>query len=202
MKLHFSPTSPFARKVVVTAAEKGIGDQVQLVTADVASGTTRGNPLGKIPALSLDDGQVLYDSPVICEYLDSQAKGRKLFPARGPKRFKALTLQALGDGVMDAAVLVVGERRQRPPEKQHQPAVDKQMGKIATALDTAEAMLVAKEIGRAPTIGTITLGCALGYLDLRFPDYKWRKGRQKLARWYKSFAKRPSMAGSVPKDPA
>ncbi|MGH6719762.1 MAG: glutathione S-transferase N-terminal domain-containing protein [Alphaproteobacteria bacterium] len=205
MKLRFSPTSPYVRKVVVTAAEKGLADRVELVltnAADPASGLDRLNPLGKVPALVTDDGEVLFDSPVICEYLDGLAKGRRLVPARGPKRFKALKLQALGDGVLDAAVLVMGERRQRPEEKQHQPFIDKQMKKINGALDAFEAMLVGKEIGRAPNIGTITLGCALGYLDFRFPDYTWRKGRQKLGRWYTSFAKRPSMAGSSPKDPA
>jgi glutathione S-transferase len=205
MKLRFSPTSPYVRKVVVTAAEKGLSDRVDLVptnAADPASGLDRLNPLGKVPALVTDEGEVLFDSPVICEYLDSQAKGRRLIPARGPKRFKTLKLQALGDGVLDAAVLVMGERKQRPAEKQHQPFVDKHMKKITTALDAFEAMLVAKEIGRAPTVGTITMGCALGYLDFRFPDLKWRKGRTKLGRWFKSFSKRPSMAGSGPKDPA
>jgi glutathione S-transferase len=108
----------------------------------------------------------------------------------------------LADGLMDAAVLIMGERNQRPPEKQHQPAVDKQMQKITAALDAFEAMIEAKELGRAPTVGSIALGCALGYLEFRFPDLKWRKGRVKLGRWYKSFAKRPSMAGSVPKAPA
>ena len=205
MKLRFSPTSPYVRKVVVTAAEKGLADQLTLVktnAADPASGLERDNPLGKVPALVLEDGSSLFDSPVICEYLDGQAKGRKLIPARGPKRFAALKLQATADGVLDAAVLVMGERRQRPEDKQHQPFIEKQMKKITNALDAFEGMLVAKQIGRAPNIGTISMGCALGYLDFRFPDYKWRKGRPKLARWFKSFAKRPSMTGSVPKDAA
>ncbi len=205
MKLRFSPTSPYVRKVVVTAAEKGIADRLTLVktnAADPASGLARDNPLGKVPALITDDGDSLYDSPVICEFLDGQAKGRKLIPARGPKRFKALKLQAAADGVLDAAVLVMGERRQRPEDKQYQPFIDKQMKKIDQALDVFEAVIAAKEMGRAPTIGSISVGCALGYLDFRFPDYKWRKGRTKLARWFKSFSKRPSMSGSEPRDAA
>lgn len=205
MKLRYSTTSPYVRKVVVTAAEKGLADRLTLVktnAADPASGLARDNPLGKVPALITDDGESLYDSPVICEYLDGLAKGRKLVPARGPKRFKTLKLQATADGVLDAAVLVMGERRQRPEDKQYQPFIDKQMRKVDNALDAFEAVIAAKEIGRAPTLGSISVGCALGYLDFRFPDYKWRKGRPKLARWFKSFAKRPSMAGSVPKDAA
>lgn len=202
MKLFFSPTSPYARKVVVTAAEKGLGDKLKLAPAGPESGLARENPLGKVPTLVTDDGMTLFDSPVICEYLDGQAKGRRLIPARGPKRFKVLKTEALADGLLDAAILIMAERKQRPPEKQHQPAVDKQMQKINAALDAMEAMLEAKELGRAPTVGSIAVACALGYLEFRFPDLKWRKGRARLGRWYKSFAKRPSMMGSVPKDPA
>ena len=154
MKLFFSPTSPYVRKVVVTAAEKGLGDQLKLTAGGPDSGLARENPLGKVPALVTDDGMTLFDSPVICEYLDGQAKGRKLIPARGPKRFKVLKQQALADGLLDAAVLIMGERKQRPPEKQHQPAVDKQMQKINAALDALEALVEAKELGRAPTRST------------------------------------------------
>jgi len=205
MKLRYSVTSPYVRKVVVTAAEKGLTDKIKLVptnTNDAASGLDKDNPLGKVPTLITDDGETLYDSPVICEYLDSIAKGRKLLPARGPKRFKALKLQALADGILDAAVGVRMERMGRPPEMQHQPSVDKQMGKVKKALEALEGMAEAKELGRVPTVGTIALGCALGYLDFRYADMKWQRGHKKLARWYKSFSKRPSMAGSVPKDPA
>jgi glutathione S-transferase len=203
MKLRYSTTSPYVRKVVVTAAEKGLSDRIKLVptnTRDPASGLDKDNPLGKVPALVTDEGETLFDSPVICEYLDGQAKGRRLFPARGPKRFKALKQQALGDGILDAAVAVMSEKRFRPPEKLHQPDIDRQMGKITNALDAADAMIVAKELGRAPTIGSIAIGCALGYLDFRFPDFNWRRGRPRLSRWFKSLSKRPSMAGSMPKD--
>ncbi|MSP82081.1 MAG: glutathione S-transferase [Alphaproteobacteria bacterium] len=203
MKLRYSMTSPYVRKVVVTAAEKGLSDKIKLVptnTRDANSGLEKDNPLGKVPALITDDGESLYDSPVICEYLDGQAKGRRLIPARGPKRFKVLKLQALGDGMLDAAVAVMMEKRFRPPEKLHQPDIDRQMGKITNGLDALDAMIAAKELGRAPTIGSIAVGCALGYLDFRFPDLKWRRGRPKLTRWFKGFAKRPSMAGSEPKD--
>jgi glutathione S-transferase len=205
MKLRYSTTSPYVRKVVVTAAEKGLTDQIKLVatnTRDANSGLEKDNPLGKVPALITDDGESLYDSPVICEYLDGLAKGRRLIPARGPKRFKALKLQALGDGMLDAAVAAVVEKRFRPPEKLHQPDIDRQMGKVANGLDALETMIASKELGRAPTIGSIAVGCALGYLDFRFPDLKWRRGRPKLTRWFKSLSKRPSMAGSEPKDPA
>ena len=203
MKLRYSTTSPYVRKVVVTAAEKGLGDRIELIptsTQDPASGLERDNPLGKLPALITDEGLSLYDSPVICEYLDGLHKGRKLFPGRGPKRFKALKLQALGDGILDASVAVVMERRQRPADKQWQAGIDRQLKKVTNALDTLEGTV--GELGRAANIGTITVGCALGYVEFRFPELDWRKGRPKLARWYKSFAKRPSMAASVPRDPA
>ncbi len=200
MKLRFSPTSPYVRKVVVTAAETGQSDRIELVltnTRDPNSDLHVDNPLGKVPALITDDGVRLVDSPVICEYLDGLREGPRLVPPAGEARWQALRLQALADGILDAAVLRMLEGR-RPDGERSQAFADKQRGKIVATLDVLESE--APGFGDALTIGAVTVGCALGYLDFRFSDDDWRQGRPALAEWYEGFAKRPSMTASVPRE--
>jgi glutathione S-transferase len=206
MKLRYSPTSPYVRKVSVTAIELGLAEKIERIPTDPLdrdSGLAEHNPLGKVPALILDDGGVLYDSPVVCEYLDSLHGGPKLFPAAGPARWTALRHQALGDGILDAAILRMVETLRRPEKLRWQAWIDHQTAKIARALDRFEAE--ARELEGAPdgplTIGRITAGCALGYLDFRFPDLGWRDGRPGLAAWYADFARRPAMGETVPQAP-
>ncbi len=202
MKLRYSPTSPYVRKVSVTAIELGLGERIERVptdTQDRDSGITEHNPLGKVPALILDDGGLLYDSPVICEYLDTLHDGPRMFPAEGPERWTALRQQALADGILDAAILCMIETVRRPEELRWQVWIDRQNAKVMRAIDQFEAEAEALE---GPlTIGRIATGCALGYLDFRFPDLDWRAGRPKLAAWYEDFAQRPAMRETAPKAP-
>ncbi len=202
MKLRYSPTSPYVRKVSATAIELGLAGKIERIptnTQDRDSGIAEHNPLGKVPALILDDGGVLYDSPVICEYLDSLHEGPKLFPAAGPARWTALRQQALGDGLLDAAILRMLETVRRPEEFRWQVWIKHQTAKMTQALDRFEAE--ASKFGEAPTIGQITAGCALGYLDFRFPDLNWREGRPGLAAWCEIFAQRPAMQETQPQAP-
>ena len=200
MKLFYSPTSPYVRKVMVMLIEAGLRNAVMLEPGDAWNPETTllaYNPLSKIPALELDGGEVLYDSPVICEYIDSLNDGEKLFPATGDVRWRALRLQALGDGVMDAALLWMRESM-RPEDKQYDLQLDRQWAAIVRALDSLEEE--ADGFGDDATIGFIAIGCALGYMDLRFGDDDWRKGRPALADWFDRFSERPSMIETVPKD--
>lgn len=200
MKLRYSTTSPYVRKVVVTAAETGLSERIELVPTNPSDPRTdlpRDNPLGKVPALITDDGATLFDSPVICEYLDGLHAGEKLFPPSGPERWKALRQQALADGVLDAAVLCVMEGR-RPEGLRSRDWVERQKGKIARALDALEGE--AEDLSDEATIGTVTIGCGLGYLDFRCAEDGWRAGRPKLTAWYERFQKRPSMVATVPRE--
>ena len=199
MKLRHAPTSPYVRKVVVVLAELALDDRVERIDTlvwDPATDIGATNPLGKVPALITDDGTVLYDSPVICEYLNDLAGG-PLYPA-GAARWPALRLQALGDGILDAAILRLLESR-RPAALQSADWMARQKRVIDRALDALEGEVGAW--GEAPTIAQVTAGCALGYLDFRFGDEDWRPGRPSLAAWYDGFAARPSMQNSIPVDP-
>jgi glutathione S-transferase len=153
-------------------------------TTDPADPIRRDNPLGKIPALILEDGAVLYDSRVILEYLDAQAGGGRIIPT-GETRFRALTLQALADGLMDAALLQVYEKRWRDAEIQHGPWVDHQAGKVERVLASLEP--APPQLSGEPDVGHIALACALGYLDLRF-EGSWRKTHPLLVAWLDEFA--------------
>ena len=157
------------------------------------------NPSGKIPALVLDDGTVLFDSRVICAYLDTLHDGEKLAPdaGQGVAGFRAMALEALGDGIMDAAVLTRYELALRPADKQWADWRDGQMKKVNSALDDLEARWMSLLDGPL-SIGAISVGCALGYLDFRFEDMGWRDSRPALAAWYASFADRPSMQATKP----
>ena len=198
MKLHWSPRSPYVRKVMIVAHELGLTDRIETVRT-VVGGTTphaglmRQNPLGKIPTLELDDGTVLYDSPVICEYFDTLHDGPKLFPA-WPDRLTALRRLALGDGMLDIALAWVGERF-RPMQMQSGPHMTLWEGKLRACVDALEMEVGALESG-ALTIGHIGIGVALAYLDFRFGDLRWRDGHPRLAAWHETFAARPSVAAS------
>ena len=205
MKLRYSPASPYVRKCLVLAHEAGLAgriDVVPTVTADPASGLARDNPLGKIPALIVKDGQVLFDSPVICEYLDSLHRRPKLIPARGKARWTALRRHALADGILDASLLRRYESL-RPANERSATWDEKQKGVVTRALDVLEKEVkdLGKPSAKNTTLGHIAIGCALGYLDFRFAAENWRTGRPNLTRWYEAFAKRPSMAATVPRDP-
>lgn len=196
MKLHYSSHSPFVRKVRVTAAMLGISDRIEIIdtpTTPIATdpALATANPLGKIPALVTDDGETIYDSRVICEYLILLAGDGALLPATGPARWTALCQQALGDGLMDAAILRRYEVALRPEDKRWTDWDEAQKSKIERVLDAFEAGVDGLE--GEPTIGIIAAGCALGYLDLRFADEGWRQDHPKLAEWYEAWAQLPAM---------
>ena len=188
MILRSSPPSPFGRKVKLGLSILGLDSEVTIEKADptdASDSIRKQNPLGKIPALILQDGTVLYDSPVILEYLDSRAGGAKIIPKDPSARFAALTLQALCDGILDAGILLVYEGRWRPAEKHEPKWLEHQRGKVQRALDALEA--APPKLGTIPNVGQITLACALGYGDLRF-EGKWREGHPKLVTWLDEFS--------------
>src|SRR4051794_39228052 len=191
MKLRYSPNSPYVRKVMVLAIETGLDKRIEKIATTVVPTSTAGeiaaeNPLMKVPTLTTDDGQVLYDSPVICEYLDSLHSATKAFPAAGAARWNALRQQALGDGLLDAALLNRYENSLRPENLRWKDWSAGQLAKVRGALAALEAE--AGQLSGALTIGQITAGCALGYLDFRYPDDGWRDRHNKLAAWYQDFA--------------
>jgi len=186
MILRSSPASPFGRKIKIAIAELGLQQKIDVVPADTtdpAEPLRQQNPLGKIPTLVLEDGATLFDSRVIAEYLDHLAGGGQLFPA-GEARFTQLRLQALADGICDAALLQVYEIRFRPEDTRNAGWVENQAGKVERALLTLEA---APPSYQRPRIGEIALACALGYLDLRFAG-SWRARHPALVAWLDRFA--------------
>jgi glutathione S-transferase len=194
VRLFWSSRSPFVRKVMVAAHEVGIAGRIRSERVVVAANKPNAdvmavNPLNKIPTLVLDDGTALYDSRVICEYFDTLHEGAKLFPADRGARWAALRRQALGDGLMEASVLRVGEQA-RPREAQSETHLAAYRLKIVKTLDVLEAE--AEGLAVPISIGHIAIGCALAHLDFRFAADDWRTGRAKLATWYASFARRPS----------
>jgi glutathione S-transferase len=201
MRLYHSPASPFVRKVMVLLLESGRADAVTVVPASgtaVDPGTipVDHNPLGKIPALERAQGQTLYDSRVICRYLDDHF-GMGLYPAP-PRLWDTLVLEATADGMLDAAVLMVYEARIRPEELRYAPWVEGQWSKVARALDALEARWMDHLEGPLD-IGHIGVGCVLGYLDFRHAARDWRAGRPRLAAWEAGFRERPSMKATAPK---
>lgn len=190
MILRSSPPSPFGRKIKLAIGILGFDNEVTIEKADptdAGDSLRQQNPLGKIPALIIENGTVLYDSPVILEYLDHRAGGGKIVPAEPDARFAALTLQALCDGILDAGILLVYEGRWRPAEKHEPKWIEHQRGKVQRALDVLEA--APPKLGAIPNVGEITLACALGYGDLRF-EGKWRGGHPRLVKWLDEFAAR------------
>ena len=194
MKLFFSPTSPYVRKCLVVAHELGLTSRIEFMASN-AHPVTRDqsiiakNPLGKVPTLITDDGLVLYDSRVICEYLNDLAGG-KVFPASGKARWEALTLQSLADGILDAALLARYEDVARPEAIRWAEWRAGQLDKTETALASLEGNL-AVLAGRVD-IGSLSMACALWYLDLRFTELQWRDRYPKVALWYAGFSQRPS----------
>ena len=201
MKLMYAPASPFARKVRAASIELGLDGDIELVFTEVRPGapnTAYGeayNPLRKIPALALDDDSVIFDSTVICEYLDARA-GNKLIPADGQGRWHVLTLHALANGMCECAVLTRYETFLRPAEQQWPTWIDDQWDKISSGLDWFETH--GEELDVPVNLAQVTLGCLLGYLDFRFADNDWRPGRPMLSEWFAGFSQRPSLASTIP----
>jgi glutathione S-transferase len=188
MLLRYSPSSPFARKVRIAASVLGLADKIEARETDLndpADSIRVQNPLGKIPALVLDDGTVYYDSRVILEYLDHLAGGGRIIPSAEAARFAALRLQALCDGMLDAGVLIVYESRYRPAEKRVDAWVTRQTDKIARGLAALEAS--PPPLDPLPHVGQIALACVLGYGDLRFGG-QWRTDHPRLVAWHDAFA--------------
>ena len=200
LKLYHSANSPYVRKVEVLLLEAGRAGEVTLVPAtgtpvDPQTMPLAQNPLGKVPALERDDGPALYDSRVICRYLDDRF-GAGLYPAR-PRLWDTLVLEATADGILDAALLMVYETRVRPEERQHSPWVEAQWGKVARALDALEERWLSHLAGPL-CMGQIAVAAALGYLDLRHGARDWRAGRPGLTAFAARMAARDSLRATLP----
>ena len=200
MKILHAAASPFVRKCLVAAHELGLADRIERVPA-AAHPVNRDpsivahNPLGKVPTLITDDGAVLYDSRVICEYLNALADGN-LIPRQGPERWQVLTSQSLADGIMDAAVLTRYETFARPEPLRWSDWTTGQLAKVTSALAVLEKH--ASGFRDRVDIGTIAFGCALGYLDFRFATLAWRDRHPNTAAWYQWFGGRDSMLATQP----
>ena len=193
MKLHFSKTSPFVRKVLVCAHEKGVADKIELI--DEFEGLSASNPLSKVPALITDDGRALYDSLVICVYVDGLSDSPVLIPTDAQARVDVLLSHALTNGVMDAVVATVMENG-RPQDKRWDGFISQQCGKVECSLDTLESQ--ASTLNTTVDLATISLGAMLGYLDLRMSALGWRSRCPRLAEWYAVFSERASMKATDP----
>lgn len=202
MRLWFNPLSPFARKVRIVARETGLDGRIEEVSIMVSpvkphADLAKENPLVKIPALTTPDQGTLYDSAVICEYLDSLHKGPALFPKAGPERWRELRLQALGDGILEAAVLMRYESAVRPQALQWGDWIAGQFGKVRSGIGALEREC--DGWGERFAIGQITAACVCGYLDFRFPDEKWRATHPALEKWFAKISQRASVTATVPK---
>ncbi len=201
MKLHYSAASPYVRKVRVVIHELGLEDRIERIEGAVTpialnKTLAADNPVAKVPTLVTDDGVALYDSRVITEYLDSLHDGRKLFPEAGPARWTVLRRQALADGILDAGVTSRYETFLRPEALRWEEWIAGQKGKMSRGLDALEGE--AGDLGDAADMATIAIGCALEYMDFRFAEDDWRRGRPKLAAWLEGFAGRASMRETQP----
>ena len=198
MKLFYSKTSPYARKVLVTAMEKGLCGQLDLVVCDphgLDEELLAVNPLHRVPTLVREDGPALYDSPVICEWLDAQAETPQLIPPAGPERWAVLKGQALADGIMDDAVANVMESR-RPEGRQSLEQTAVRTEALLRSARTLEADL--SEWPDSLNLAHIAAGCALAYLDFRLPGLGWRDGNPALSAWFEGFARLPAMKATLP----
>lgn len=198
MKLHFSPTSPYVRKVRAVAEEKGLADRIELLSSSpwVENDLPEANPSGRVPTLVTDDGTALFDSRVICEYLDDMGGGESLFP-KGGNRWQVLRTAAIAEGILDAGVSIANERRK---DKAHWSDwyISRQRDKINRSLDLLEAE--AGKLAGPVDIAQIGVGIALGYIAFRKHVDDWQAGHPKLTAWYAEFAKRPSMKTTEPKE--
>ncbi|MCG2594326.1 glutathione S-transferase family protein [Ramlibacter sp. XY19] len=198
--LHWSPKSPYVRKVMICAHELGLIPRLELVRSVAAMlkpnpAIMAVNPLSKIPTLVREDGSTLFDSVVICEYLNDLAGG-PLFPAQGEARWQALRWHAFGDGLLDALILWRNERERVTPL---QPLLDAFELKARASLKELDAE--AQALAQAPfTIGSLTVACALGYLDYRFDAFGWRAQAPRLAAWFAGVSTRPSLQATAPVD--
>lgn len=197
MQLFYSPASPFVRKVMACAIAREIDGQIERVPTNAHASPAdliAANPLSKVPCLITEDGVALFDSPVICEYLDAIEDGAlPLFPRHGGALWRALKFQAMADGIMDAAVARRGEQ-QRPAEA----ARDAFMARQKAAVDRTVAALEADPPHLTVDIGSIAVGCALGYLDFRFAQEPWRPAAPNLTAWFATFSENPCMARTTP----
>ncbi|TAN56902.1 MAG: glutathione S-transferase [Magnetospirillum sp.] len=200
MKLRTSATSPYARKCVIVALETGLADRIEMVPTSpwVESDLPRDNPLGRIPVLITNGGEALFDSPVICEYLDSLHDGQRLVPDSGGARWTQMRLEALADGMLDAAVAKRVEAHMRPEDKRWSGWAERQGKAITRGLDVLEDECAAW--GDDFLIGQITVAAALGYLDFRFAAEDWRGGRPRLTAWYAKVSGRASVVRTEPKE--
>jgi len=201
MRLYHTPTSPFVRKVMVVAHELGLASKIEFVflrptPLNTDATLSKENPLSKIPVLVLDDGTSIYDSAVICEYLDSLHDGENVIPASGTERWRALRQQALSDGILEAGVVVFYERTMRPKELQWEAWLAGQTQKATQGLDALERE--AAHFTDRVDIGLVCIGAMLGWLEFRKPFGDLRAGRPKLFAWYDRFAQRPSMTATAP----
>lgn len=202
MQLYFSPTSPYVRKVHVMAIEKGLAEQIALVPCNAhAPGPDllAANPLGRIPTLLLDTGEALFDSPVICEWLDQQGDGPTLIPPVGADRWTVLRVAAMADGIMDDAVALVMERR-RPAGEQSASTQAIRLNAIRRGLAWLDAQ--SEWLSGPLSLAQIAVACALSYLDFRLPELGWTDEQTSLATWYQGFAQRPAMQATLPQDHA
>ncbi len=200
MKLFHSPTSPYVRKVMACALARGVEGRITLVRANPHVSPPEllaANPLSKVPCLVTDDGLALFDSPVICEFLDSVGDVNPLIPTHGAARWRVLKLQAMADGILDAAITRRAEQG-RPAEEVRHSVIARQKAAVERTL----AVLEAEPPARHVDLGSISVACALGYLDFRFANEPWRKDHPKLAAWCEDYAKHPPIAATQPKDPA
>ena len=200
LKLRYNPMSPYIRKVVVMVAETGLEDRVERVLTHPWTENTdiRGiNPLGKVPALELEDGTNLYDSLVICDYLDSLHDGPKMIPTSGMERWIVLRRHALGIGITDAAALHLFEER-RIDGQQSPGWKERQWGAAMRGLDQAERE--ADDFAEQLDLGQLGIACAIGLIEFRYPDCGWRGPRPKLSAWWDRMMARPSFADTMPYD--
>jgi glutathione S-transferase len=198
MKLIYSGASPYARKARATVIETGLADRIEMEEINPwadPNGYRDVNPVGKVPALLRDDGPALYQSNVVCEYLDAQGDTR-VYPATGPDRWTALRQLAAADGILDASVLIRMEGMFHEGDTVAQKLVDRQELSVDEALNQLESEI--SDLDDPVTIGQIAVACALGYRDFRFAEIDWRASHPKLATWYATFAQRSSMTGTDP----
>ena len=201
MKLYYSPTSPFVRKVNVFASEAGLAEKIEWVKTNPWQAEdilTAENPLSKIPTLITDDGKVIYDSRVICEYLDTLHDGNKFHPENSDERWQVLRMQALADGILEAGIARFLEKK-RSSEQQSIDWDNTQREAIERGLDYLESTVA--EWGNHLDIGVITIACTLGWLDFRIPNEDWRVKRPQLKTWFIEFSKRESMLATMPAEP-
>jgi glutathione S-transferase len=204
MLLHWSPRSPYVRKVMIVAHEVGIASRIETVRTVVAATEPnielmKENPQSRLPTLRLADGTVLYDSRVICEYFDSLHNGEKLYPASFPERLTALRRLALGDGMLDTMLMWRSEQL-RPAGNQSIKHMQAWKLKTNVSVDLLEESEVDALNASRFSIGHIGIGVALGYIDFRFPELAWRTGHPKLAAWYAAFAARPAAKANEARD--